>query len=112
MLHSLLPLLLLAPTASAALVPAPRRPGTLPSSVAASSSADPVPCCPPFGPDPPPPFPAKFETRWITQPRDHFNYFQANQTFQQRYLYYGAHWKGPPHPIVFVTCVEAGPAPY
>ena len=83
------------------------------------SASDPVPCCPPWGPQPPPPFPAKYETRWFTQRRDHFNYFAptdetTNQTstFEQRYLYYSAHWPGPPAPIIFVPCVEAGPAPY
>jgi len=76
-------------------------------------------CCPPYGPQPPAPFPAKYETRWFTQPRDHFNYFNPNDpatndttTFQQRYLYYDGHWAGPPSPIIMVPCVEAGPAPY
>jgi hypothetical protein len=68
---------------------------------------------PPFGPQPPAPFPAKYETKFYTQPRDHFNYFNnypepgvAGEafTFQQRYLSYDAHWKGPPHPIVLVPC--------
>ena len=84
-----------------------------------ASSSDPVPCCPPWGPQPPAPFPAKYETRWFTQRRDHFNYFaptdpetNESSTFQQRYLYYSAHWTGPPAPIIFVPCVEAGPAPY
>lgn len=108
----MLPLLSLFAAATALRAPAPRRPGALPSSVASASLTDPVPCCPPFGPTPPPPFPAKYETQWLTQPRDHFNFFQANQTFQQRYLYFADYWLGPPHPIVFVTCVEAGPAPY
>ena len=27
-------------------------------------------------------------------------------------MYFADYWLGPPHPIVFVTCVEAGPAPY
>ena len=83
------------------------------------SSSDPVPCCPPYGPQPPPPFSAKYDTRWFTQRRDHFNYFAPTDsvtnetaTFQQRYLYYDKHWAGPPAPIIFVTCVEAGPAPY
>lgn len=79
------------------------------------SDADVVPCCPPFGPTPPAPFPANYETRWFTQPRDHFNYFSpldTNATFEQRFLYDARHWAGPPAPIIFVTCVEAGPAPY
>lgn len=84
----------------------------------ASTTSQDVPCCPPFGPSPPAPFPAKYETRWQTQPVDHFNYLEPNTpngnrtTFQQRYLYYAGHWPGPPAPIVFVPCVEAGPAPY
>jgi hypothetical protein len=31
-----------------------------------------VPCCPPFGPTAPPPFPAQYVTKWFTQPKDHF----------------------------------------
>ena len=84
----------------------------------AVSAGDPVPCCPPWGPQPPPPFNGSYETRWFSQPRDHFNYFaptmpstNATATFEQRYLYSAAHWAGPPAPIVFVPCVEAGPAP-
>jgi hypothetical protein len=87
--------------------------------VAQPEAAGEVPCCPPYGPQPPAPFPAKYETRWFTQPRDHFNYFNPNDpvtndttTFQQRFLYYDAHWRGPPNPIIMVPCVEAGPAPY
>jgi len=83
------------------------------------AAAGEVPCCPPYGPQPPAPFPAKYETRWFTQPRDHFNYFNPNDpvtnvttTFQQRFLYYDAHWAGAPAPIIMVPCVEAGPAPY
>ena len=57
------------------------RPAALPS------SADPVPCCPPWGPTAPPPFAGAYDTRWFTQPRDHFNYFapldSPNATFQQ-----------------------------
>ena len=80
-----------------------------------------VPCCPPYGPQPPPPFPAKYQTMFFTQRRDHFNYFaptdpvtNLTETFQQRVLYYDAHWAGAAAkaPIIFVTCVEAGPAPY
>ena len=109
-------LLSLLSTCGALLVPPPRRPGG--GSRHSSSNSYPE-CCPPFGPSPPSPFPAKYETRWHTQPRDHFNYFNPSfpgtnisYTFQQRYLYYGDYWKGPGAPIIFVTCVEAGPAPY
>ena len=118
----LLPFSILAAAASAAVsaapFSAPRRPAA-PLPVAPSANSSSVPCCPPFGPSPPPPFPAKYETRWHTQPRDHFNYFSpsnprtnATSTFEQRYLFYSAHWGGPPYPIIFVTCVEAGSAPY
>lgn len=60
--------------------------------VPADNSSE-VPCCPPYGPQPPPPFPAKYETHWFEQRRDHFNYFaptdpltNVTQTFQQRVL--------------------------
>ena len=103
-----------------------RRPGghrppvaAAPNASAAAAAADaPIPCCPPYGPTPPPPYPAQYETRWHTQPRDHFNYLNpslpsgASFTFEQRYLYIDKWWKGAPAPIIFVTCVEAGPAPY
>ena len=101
--------LLLAAGAAALPVKPARRPG------GARPSGAPLP---PFAPQPPPPFPPQYAVRWHTQPRDHFNYFNpstpagAPSTFQQRYLYHDAHWAGPPAPIVFVTCVEAGPAPY
>ena len=72
---------------------------------------------PPFGPSPPPPFAGNYSTKFFTQPRDHFNYFapqtdDPSPTFQQRYLFDDQHWPGAPYPIIFVTCVEAGPAPY
>ena len=104
--------------AAAVAPPRVRRPGGVRLDsvrAAASSNSTDVPCCPPFGPTPPPPFPAKYETRWFTQHRDHFNYMAPlakNSTFQQRYLWDARHWAGPPAPIIFVTCVEAGPAPY
>jgi lysosomal Pro-X carboxypeptidase len=88
------------------------------SSIPRNNDSDVVPCCPPFGPSPPEPFPAKYVTKWFTQPKDHFNYFAPSDangntdTFQQRYLYDDRHWAGPPAPIIFVPCVEAGPAPY
>jgi lysosomal Pro-X carboxypeptidase len=98
-----------------------RRPGgaraLLPPRVSTNVSS-PVPCCPPFGPEPPPPYPSPYETRWFTQPRDHFNYLNPSFadgrpfTFEQRYLYIDRHWAGAPAPIIFVTCVEAGSAVY
>lgn len=92
-----------------------RRPGGRYVASRSNASSEDVPCCPPFGPTPPPPFPAKYEVKWFTQPKDHFNFFAPgadSATFQQRYLYDARHWAGPPAPIIFVPCVEAGPAPY
>ena len=91
------------------LSPSPVRPLSRRKSASASGDSP----LPPFGPNAPPAFPAKFETHWFTQPRDHFNYFAPNSpTFEQRYLLDARHWAGPPAPIIMVPCVEAGPAPY